>query len=595
VLETRLGKECADFYAEPVPDRDGFRVDWYAPLAGEPRRLDDLPEAEREAVEDRINDILSRLRGLSDALANEIRSDADRTRAQIVAQSISFPTREQVFVVGEQPVVTYWGFVREGADGPSTPIFGRAAGAAKPIPPPAPTLVPVPVDGSGRRWWLWLLGLLALLLLAGWFFKQCPPVPPLSPPGETPAPVETPAAGSGEPVATATAIGDDLASLRAERDRLRSEYERKRAQCGPQHEVPPREYNVGPGGEVTVPGDESGGADGAESGEPDEPIASPGAAPSVAVSAAFSPDARFSPSVGGGEEDATSPDDDTSPAGPDADRSSKGPSTPGAKDASPAANQPTPGAKDDSPAAKQPTPGANPSAADRKQASPIEAARTQNPDRPPTPAAPQKSGGKDGGGINGGGGDGGGDRGPGIPIPPTLLPPDKPVPTPPKQVAPTLAPPQAPVATPQKPPAAVPTAAAPAQASPALAPTSAAANPTPAAKQGDDPKFAGTWKGEADLAADGSQKRERIPVTVALDAQGNGTIQMHRPGGAICEAPVKGRAGGGKLDVQTTTPASCSDGQRYRALDVHCQPGAGGVPECFVDQDGERSRLERSR
>ncbi len=591
VLETRLGKECADFYAEPVPDRDGFRVDWYAPVAGDARPLDDLPDAERQEVEERIADLLSRLRGLSDAVASEIRSDADRTRAQIVAQSISFPTREQVFVVGKQPVVTYWGFVREGADRPSTPVFARAAGSGRSVtPPPAPTPTPVPIDEQGRRrWWLWLLGLLALLLLAGWLLRQCPPPPLLPEPDETPpggvattAPVETPAGaptaidgGVPVPTATAGAGGEDLASLRAERDRLRAEYEQRLAQCGPGHEVPPREYEVGRDGEVSIP-DGEGGTDG---GAGTEPGVSPGAgAPSPAMSSGFGPKADVSPD--GGREERPSP------GGPDVDRSPGGPATPPAADPSPRPDQPTPIGP---PSPGAPSPGTEPE-------------RTQNPTQPATPVAPQKSAGTDGGGDGGGGtgggtGSGGGGRGPAIPIPPTLLPPGAAVPTPQTQQKPPAVATQ--VAPAKASPAAAPTSAPPGPAKtsapPGPAPTSAPANPSPGAKRGGDPGFGGTWKGEADLAADGSQKRERVPVTLALDAAGNGTLQVHRPGGAICEAPVQGRPSGAQLQIQTTTPAICSDGQRYRALEVLCQPGAGAEPECVVDPGGQRSRLERSR
>lgn len=110
-----LPEVTASLLALPVPSEDGRSVDWYSDLAGEARPLTSLPAAQRQPIKDKLRDRLRSLKGLADELPRRVRGSEEL--AASLRAATHYPGDEQVYVVGDEPVITLWGFVRSGRRG----------------------------------------------------------------------------------------------------------------------------------------------------------------------------------------------------------------------------------------------------------------------------------------------------------------------------------------------------------------------------------------------------------------------------------------------------------------------------------------------
>ena len=175
LVRSRLGDAYALLFAEPSPSRDGSSIDWYTPVQGTAKRLVDLPEEEQRAAR------AATLRMAQDIarIAVELKQSGiapQVTRGTILELALQYPDEKHIYVVGEQPLFTCWGF------GPGTPgvqpqdltRLGQVVAPPKAPPPTVPTAAPTvapaaqPLAAEKRRGgisWLWLLPLLLLLLL----------------------------------------------------------------------------------------------------------------------------------------------------------------------------------------------------------------------------------------------------------------------------------------------------------------------------------------------------------------------------------------------------------------------------------------------
>ena len=183
LLRRRLSERHARFFAEPVGDATGERIDWYAAAAGDVQPLASLAEPEALRVEGEVAALLEGLRGLATELTGSPREE-ERTAGEVLQSALFFPEKDHVFLVGDQPVVVFWGFALPGREPPQTPLF-RSGGAA----PPAALAAGA---GRGRAWWLAALPLLLLLPL-GWL-TLCSDEPPTVALDETRALEEDPLA-----------------------------------------------------------------------------------------------------------------------------------------------------------------------------------------------------------------------------------------------------------------------------------------------------------------------------------------------------------------------------------------------------------------
>ncbi len=181
-----LAPDGPSLFAEPVPARDGGRVDWYIAGSRPSVALESLDDARQAAILERVRAQLS-----------AIRQEGERLRAAgnplgaalIVASETPTPLARFVHVLlpddgkaeGEIPVVVCWAYTD---DAP------RLAGAAPqvmvgaPLPPrfvPEPAAefvsapaVPVVVQSRSAWWWpLWLLLAILLLTIAWFLLRAC--------------------------------------------------------------------------------------------------------------------------------------------------------------------------------------------------------------------------------------------------------------------------------------------------------------------------------------------------------------------------------------------------------------------------------------
>ena len=274
MLTKNLSKEHALFFAEPVHEASGASVDWYTEAQGTPVALASLPQDAQTAAVARIQAIAAEVNSLAQSLIES--PDSPKTiRGNILALALRYPGPEHIYMVGNQPVLTCWGFApgTMGAQPQDLMRLGVAAVAAKAAPSAAPEATPgmenippaAPVAAKrGGLGWLWallsiLLGmavLVGLFLLAGLLFGPSGCVAPnIHLPGGCAVPTITrdPAGGCAPAPAPAPAIAPELVSaltaeqekersLRQQLEDLRRQLENRLRECPrpqPKAEIPP--------------------------------------------------------------------------------------------------------------------------------------------------------------------------------------------------------------------------------------------------------------------------------------------------------------------------------------------------------------------
>jgi len=242
-ITQRLSSEHADLLAIPEVDPSGRRIDWYAPFDGEVRRLADLGDAERAAIQDKVQRLHEGLVGLAVSMEEPTRSGAERNFARLLRHALTAPGEETLYVVDGKPVMTFWGF---SADAALPGVFLPAAPPA-PLPPPAVAVPPammasapaaamLAAPGTRSTWWQWLLlALLLLLLLAGLAWVLRPYLPHIEPRLEAEARERALAFSVRQPAELQqvrfTTLQQDNERLRLELATLTDEVARKGADC----------------------------------------------------------------------------------------------------------------------------------------------------------------------------------------------------------------------------------------------------------------------------------------------------------------------------------------------------------------------------
>ena len=270
-LEKNLSREHAAIFATPYKAGDGATIDWYCEAKG--------PVIAWPALSlEKQQEVLTRLKALGadiGALAADLQNSLDApgvTRGHILAFALRYPSQDNIFLVGEQPVITCWGFIpsSQGVQPEDLMRAGVLTGVTStPTPqPPAPAdsataeLIEVtseplkpplgrPEEKRSINWLGFLLplfiGLIATFLLL-FFLGQMPGCsgtlpgpateeePALLPPG---APRVVP--GESAPLLLTPqqelALSDEKqreAQLRARLDQLRYELTQRAALCAPE-------------------------------------------------------------------------------------------------------------------------------------------------------------------------------------------------------------------------------------------------------------------------------------------------------------------------------------------------------------------------
>ncbi|WP_431222441.1 SrfA family protein [Serratia sp. L9] len=113
-LHLQQQQAAADCLAIPVPNEQGDRIDWYAPVAGQVTSWHAADETARTAALHQLERFQATARAISLRARNSGKSSQQRFAA-LLTKAMQFPDQNAVFLVAGKPVLTCWGFVK--ADG----------------------------------------------------------------------------------------------------------------------------------------------------------------------------------------------------------------------------------------------------------------------------------------------------------------------------------------------------------------------------------------------------------------------------------------------------------------------------------------------
>lgn len=173
-LTPRLGPAAAHYLARPEIDETNRQVHWHAEIDGPVRRWADLPDEEQARFAPKVVEIRDGLLRFVDELeAREGVTRAESGFAHLVRQAVRSPGAETLYLVGDTPVLTLWGF-EGGSSAFDTLTFNPVGVRAPALAPVAP--VAAAAVTATRPWWHWLLLALLALLLLGllfWALRGC--------------------------------------------------------------------------------------------------------------------------------------------------------------------------------------------------------------------------------------------------------------------------------------------------------------------------------------------------------------------------------------------------------------------------------------
>lgn len=183
MLRRKFGDDYVLLFAEPVENKQTSEIDWYTPVYGSLRKLEDLPQEQQDAVIEKLGSMAKDIQDY----AEELMRSPDQmkvTRGNILRLALRYPDNSYIYVCGDQPVFVCWGF------GPGTPgvepkdltrIWTARPAPARQEPEAVPenTQAPTAADPGVRRsgcivpsfgCFLWLLPFTLALLLLGLLF-----------------------------------------------------------------------------------------------------------------------------------------------------------------------------------------------------------------------------------------------------------------------------------------------------------------------------------------------------------------------------------------------------------------------------------------
>ena len=202
VLKSKRPDLLAHF-AVPQSSENGSRIDWYAPSPGSVVVWNAATAGEQAGALARLESVRAGVAQLRDSIQAKGSSNDAALLGQLLKWIMHHPDPSFVFLVGGQPVITFWGFLHSGADRSLDPLHALRPAAPLSSPSHTPVVETVATTAANtatttvhriatsgpwwKRWWTWLLLLLSLLaLLFG--LRACMPnlMPNLSLPGVTP-------------------------------------------------------------------------------------------------------------------------------------------------------------------------------------------------------------------------------------------------------------------------------------------------------------------------------------------------------------------------------------------------------------------------
>lgn len=211
-LLQRFGPRHAHCFSRPDQDPRDETIRWHAEVPGAARTWTELSAAEQATAALTLEEIRGDLVAYARTLRGQSADGSAHTIALLLEQAVIIPSADHLHLIGDQPVLSFWGFERvkgQGINGLGLVPAAEPAATGATIPSAAPLETP-----SRRRWsWAWWLGLipllLLLLLLFAWLFwgQGCTPsfvtnggglpVPVAEPPHQEGAVTPTPPVSGG--------------------------------------------------------------------------------------------------------------------------------------------------------------------------------------------------------------------------------------------------------------------------------------------------------------------------------------------------------------------------------------------------------------
>jgi hypothetical protein len=163
-IARQIGQDAADFLAVPKHHVEGKSIDWYAPVSGDIVPWSAASPEERAQLTGQIEQFRARIAEHAQKIRASAAEGDQRVFGLLLEQVTRIPDETHLFLVGNKPVITFWGFVNAGDDRRHD-VLDRLRDAAPNIAVPRAA---EPARTFGWRWLAFLLPLLLLLLLLWW-------------------------------------------------------------------------------------------------------------------------------------------------------------------------------------------------------------------------------------------------------------------------------------------------------------------------------------------------------------------------------------------------------------------------------------------
>lgn len=117
LVGSRLGGEYALLFAEPVTSPGGAETDWYVQSEGPAKRLEDLSDADQEALKLRLAEMVENIDQFASELAQK-GGDSNERVSEALRNAVEVPSERSVYAVQNAmgallPVLVDWASVRE--------------------------------------------------------------------------------------------------------------------------------------------------------------------------------------------------------------------------------------------------------------------------------------------------------------------------------------------------------------------------------------------------------------------------------------------------------------------------------------------------
>lgn len=229
MLLNKFGDEYVLLFAKPVENSNTGEIDWYTPVQSTAKKITELPEEEKEKACSRLRQMGSEILAFAEELIHS--NDPHRvTRGNILKLALAYPSDDALYLVGQQPVFTCWGFA-PGSPGVEARNLARIATPAKPVITPKhkppleePKVATAATNKRGCLWWM--LCAVPLLLLFMLLFGSFGPLPALS--GHTLFNLP-----DGGILPKTESRKDEIAELKSQIDTLKKDVEKHAALCLP--------------------------------------------------------------------------------------------------------------------------------------------------------------------------------------------------------------------------------------------------------------------------------------------------------------------------------------------------------------------------